>query len=209
MDAFSSSFRAELTQLMHWRRDVRQFQTKPVDEALVRQCLDAFLLAPSVGLSEPWRIIRVTSQTGKAKAIANFERANADALTHYDGSTATTYTQLKLSGMREAPVHLAVFCDEATPKGRGLGATTMPEMRRYSVVSAITLMWLRARAMGLGLGWVSILDPQQLKRDLDIAQDWALIGYFCLGYPKANSLTPELEELNWEERRGHVPVQER
>lgn len=209
MEAFSSTFRAQLTQLMQWRRDVRHFQTDPVDEALVRQCLDAFLLAPSVGLSEPWRIIRVTSNAAKSKAIANFEMANAEALTQYDGERSDNYARLKLSGMREAPVHLAIFCDELTPKGRGLGASTMPEMRRYSVVSAITLMWLRARAMGLGLGWVSILDPDQLKADLDVPPEWSLIGYFCMGYPKANSLTPELEEMNWEERRGHVPIEER
>lgn len=209
MKVFCEQFRAELQELMRWRRDVRRFERTPVDEALVRQCLDAFLLAPSVGLSEPWRIVRVASDPARAAALANFEKANQAALGTYDGSKAARYARLKLSGMREAPVQIAVFCDDATPKGAKLGTQSMPEMRRYSVVSAITLMWLKARALGLGLGWVSILDPERLKRDLHICDDWSLIGYFCLGYPQEASKTPELEAQGWEERQRTLTIEER
>ncbi|PKQ12610.1 MAG: 5,6-dimethylbenzimidazole synthase [Alphaproteobacteria bacterium HGW-Alphaproteobacteria-1] len=209
MSQFSEDFQADLRDLMRWRRDVRRFRPDPVDEALLQECLATFALAPSVGLSEPWRIVRVESPTARAAALTNFEAANTAALDGYDGEKARVYSGLKLTGMREAPVQLAIFCDEATDKGAGLGAATMPEMRRYSVVAAITQFWLYSRARGLGLGWVSILDPDRLCQDLDIPEDWALVAYLCIGWPEEESAAPELELAGWEQRRHHVPVETR
>ncbi|MFU8833794.1 5,6-dimethylbenzimidazole synthase [Roseovarius autotrophicus] len=209
MSQFSQDFQADLRDLMCWRRDVRRFRTDPVDEALLRDCLATFALAPSVGLSEPWRVVRVQSPAARAAALTNFTAANATALDGYKGEKARLYSGLKLSGMREAPVQLAIFCDEATGKGAGLGAATMPEMRRYSVVAAITQFWLFARARGLGLGWVSILDPARLCQDLDIPDDWALVAYLCVGWPEQECATPELELAGWERRRQDVPVETR
>ena len=209
MEAFSDSFRTDLSQLMRWRRDVRRFRSDPVDEALLMQCLDTFRLAPSVGLSEPWRIVRVISPELRQKSIENYQTANATALEGYDGEKAAMYSGLKLSGMSEAPEHIAIFCDDSTSKGSGHGATTMPEMRRYSVVGAINLMWLHARSHGLGMGWVSILDAPKLCADLDIPQDWSLIAYLCIGWPEANSTTPELETAGWETRCAALPIETR
>ncbi len=185
---------------MQWRRDVRRFRTDPVEAAVLDRCLSAFGLAPSVGLSEPWRVIRVQSPKARAAAIANFEAANAEALLGYADEKAKLYAGLKLSGMREAPEHLAIFCDNGTDKGARLGAGTMPETRAYSVVGAITLFWLAIRAEGLGLGWVSILDAEALSRDLDVPPDWRLVGYLCVGWPEAIEITPELEKSGWERR---------
>ncbi|WP_092500503.1 5,6-dimethylbenzimidazole synthase [Meinhardsimonia xiamenensis] len=207
MPGFSPAFRSELARLMRWRRDVRRFRADPVDEATLDECLAAFAMAPSVGLSEPWRLIRIESAAARAEALANFEAANARALAGYAGERAALYSRLKLSGMREAPVQLAVFCDEATEQGMGLGAATMPETRRYSVVAAITQMWLAARARGLGLGWVSILDAEALARALSVPGDWKLVAYLCLGWPAEESDIPELERAGWETRRG-LPVVE-
>ncbi|MBM1691036.1 5,6-dimethylbenzimidazole synthase [Sulfitobacter geojensis] len=209
MDTFTDAFRAGLHDLMRWRRDVRQFRTDPVDEALLRQCLDTFSLAPSVGLSEPWRILRVTSPEARAKAISNFEDSNAQALTGYGGDQAKLYASLKLSGMKEAPQHLAVYCDDTTEKGAGLGVASMPEMRRYSVVGAITLMWLTARSLGLGVGWVSVLDPTRLNADLDVPEGWSLVAYLCIGWPQQNTLTPELETKGWEVRAPDLHIENR
>lgn len=209
MEAFSDSFRTDLSQLMRWRRDVRRFRSDPVDEALLMECLDTFRLAPSVGLSEPWRIVRVKSPDLRQKAIQNYQIANAAALEGYDGDKAALYSGLKLSGMSEASEHIAIFCDDNTAKGSGLGATTMPEMRRYSVVGAINLMWLHARSHGLGMGWVSILDAPKLCADLDVSNDWSLIAYLCIGWPEANSTTPELETAGWESRRAALPIETR
>ena len=209
MSRFTPDFQSDLIDLMRWRRDVRRFRTDPVDEALLRQCLDTFLYAPSVGLSEPWRIVRVDSHGARSAALANFRDANAQALDGYSGERAKLYSSMKLSGMQEAPVQLAIFCDEGSGKGYGLGALTMPEMRRYSVVAAITQFWLFARAQGLGVGWVSILDPARLCRDLGVPQDWALVGYLCVGWPETFSETPELEHAGWEDRRGALPLEMR
>jgi len=207
--AFTDDFRTQFDLLMRLRRDVRRFRTDAIDEAVLMRCLDAFRLAPSVGLSEPWRVIRVESDAARAAALENFQAANAKALAGYSGEKARLYSTLKLSGMQEAPVQLAVFCDDATDKGLGLGAGTMPETRRYSVVSAITLFWLALRIEGLGLGWVSILDPDRMARDLNVSQDWHLIGYFCVGWPEVQSDTPELEQVGWECRDETLPVKVR
>jgi len=209
MSRFTKDFQNDLTDLMRWRRDVRRFRSDPVDEAVLTACLDTFLLSPSVGLSEPWRVVRLDSAPARAAALENFRSANADALAGYDGERAKLYSGLKLSGMQDAPVQLAIFCDDETTKGAGLGAGTMPEMRRYSVVGAITHFWLAARAQGLGAGWVSILDPQRLARDLDVPADWSLVGYLCVGWPEDESLTPELETAGWEDRRGTLPIETR
>lgn len=209
MHAFSDEFRAGLNDLMRWRRDVRQFRTDPVEETLVSECLSTLSLAPSVGLSEPWRVLRVRSDTARAAALENYKTANAKALEGYGGDQAELYATLKLSGMQEAPEHIAIFCDDSTHKGSGLGAATMPEMRRYSVVGAITLMWLHARTLGLGIGWVSVLDPDQLCRDLDAPSDWSLVAYLCLGWPRDVSLTPELETKGWEARAAALHIEER
>ncbi|MFU8862715.1 MAG: 5,6-dimethylbenzimidazole synthase [Rhodobacterales bacterium] len=209
MRQFDEAFQNQLTELMRWRRDVRLFRTDPVDEAMLRHCLDAFLLAPSVGLSQPWRLLRVQSDAARKAAVENFEAANAEALAGYSGDKAASYVGLKLSGMREAPVHLAVFCDEATTTGHGLGAATMPEMRRYSVVASVMQFWLLARAHGLGVGWVSILDPEQLSRDLAVPADWRLVAYLCIGWPETDSETPELELQGWETRQDEIEVETR
>jgi len=207
--SYSEAFRAELTDLMRWRRDVRRFRTDPVEAALLARCLAAFGLAPSVGLSEPWRVIAVESAAARAAALANFEAANAQALAGYVGEKARLYSQLKLSGMREAPLQLAVFCDDGTAKGAGLGAATMPETRAYSVVGAISLFWLAARAEGLGVGWVSILDAARLARDLEVPADWRLIGYLCVGWPETLDDIPELEQIGWERRAPALVMEAR
>ena len=209
MPDFSEQFRQDFIQLLRWRRDVRRFRTDPVEGAVVKRCLATFSLAPSVGLSEPWRVVRVRSETARKAATENFEAANSKALQGYSGEKARIYSSLKLSGMRDAPEQFAVFCDDATAKGAGLGAATMPETRRYSVVAAIVQFWLAARTEGLGVGWVSILDPARLCRDLDVPPEWTLVAYLCVGWPKETGVTPELEQAGWEHRNTTLEILER
>jgi 5,6-dimethylbenzimidazole synthase len=206
---FDTEFRDQLNALFRWRRDVRRFQTTPVDEDVLARCLQTIPLAPSVGLSEPWRVLRVSSETARSAALKNFETANEDALAGYSGEDAELYASLKLSGMREAPVHLAIFCDDETSQGKGLGAGTMPEMRRYSVVAAVMQFWLAARAEGLGVGWVSILDAPRLTSDLDCPEGWSLIAYLCIGWPELDTETPELAKAGWESRTPTLTMEER
>ena len=206
---FSPAFREELAALMRWRRDVRRFRTDPVPDDLLARGFQAFTLAPSVGLSEPWRILRVDSAPARDACLDNFRACNARALDGFDGDRAATYSRLKLTGMAEAPVQLAVFCDDGTEKGHGLGALTMPETRAFSVVGAITHLWLALRAEGLGLGWVSILDPTRLAHDLDVPDGWRFIGYLCIGWPETEDTMPELERAGWETRSPTLHLETR
>lgn len=199
---FSPAFRRELEVLFQWRRDVRRFETTVVPERLIAQVIRAAASAPSVGLSEPWRFIRVGSTAARAAVAANFEEANALALAAQPVEKRAIYARLKLAGLREAPVQLAVFCDESSGQGGGLGIATMPEMRRYSVACAVMQMWLAARARGLGIGWVSILDPHRVADDLAAPDGWSLVAYLCLGYPVEDHIDPELERAGWQERHS-------
>jgi 5,6-dimethylbenzimidazole synthase len=199
---FSDDFRAKLHELFLWRRDVRRFQSDPLAPGALARLIDAACLAPSVGLSQPWRFVAVDDAARRAAIIENFNACNAEALGAYEGAEGALYARLKLAGLRDAPCHLAVFVDEDTPQGLGLGRRTMPEMLAYSVVGAICHMWLAARAEGIGMGWVSILDPTRVREVLDLPSAWRLIGYFCLGYPEREDDRPELEREGWERRQA-------
>jgi 5,6-dimethylbenzimidazole synthase len=197
---FDAPFRARLEDLFRWRRDVRRFRAEAVEDALIDELIGLAALAPSVGNSQPWRFVNVADAGRRDKVIADFEARNADALADYDGQQAKLYASLKLAGLKEAPVHLAVFADTETTAGRGLGRKTMPEMLEYSVVGAVTTLWLAARARGLGMGWVSILDPDKIAEILEVETSWKLIAYLCIGYPQEQHLDPELDRAGWQKR---------
>jgi len=200
--SFGASFQAEFEELLAWRRDVRHFKTDPVPAEMVEHLLDLTGLAPSVGNAQPWRFVSVDEPARRAAIIENFQQANQAALGHYDGERAELYARLKLAGLREAPRHFAVFCDEGTPQGAGLGRLTMPETLRYSTVLAIHTLWLAARAQGLGLGWVSIIDPVQATATLDVPKNWRFVAYLCLGFPAEDHLEPELQRKGWQPREA-------
>jgi 5,6-dimethylbenzimidazole synthase len=199
--AFDAAFRAHLRDLFVWRRDVRRFLTTPLPQGTLERLLELACLAPSVGLSQPWRFVAVEDPQRRAAVKRNFETCNADALAAQAPMHRDRYARLKLAGLDEAPVHLAVFADRETSQGHGLGRMTMPEMIEYSVVAAVHTLWLAARAEGIGLGWVSILNPQTIATILGVPAHWTFIGYFCLGYPAAEDSAPELERADWERRR--------
>ena len=201
---FDAAFRNGFAELLAWRRDVRHFRPgEPPDEAMLAELFDLAALAPSVGNCQPTRFVRVDNEARRAAVRANFEAANREALDAYRGDRAALYANLKLAGLRNLPVQVAVFCDEATEQGHGLGARTMPEARRYSTVCALHTLWLAARARGLGVGWVSILDPGGIAEALDVPRAWGFIGYLCVGWPKEEHLIPELERVGWQAREPH------
>ena len=200
--SFDASFRQSFAELLSWRRDVRRFLTDPVAPALIDELLDLACLAPSVGNSQPWRFVSVESPERRSEIRANFEDCNAKALAGYGGEKAKLYAGLKLSGLSEAPVQLAVFADEETGAGAGLGRQTMPETLRYSAVLAVHTLWLAARAQGLGVGWVSILDPARVAATLETPAAWSLVAYLCLGTPVEEHLDPELERFGWQAREA-------
>jgi 5,6-dimethylbenzimidazole synthase len=201
---FTPDFVEQLDCLLKWRRDVRHFQTRPLAQGLLDTLLDLACLAPSVGNSQPWRFVRVVSPECRAAIIAHVDDHNAQAAALYHDEERAAYDALKLHGLIEAPEHLAVFCDIEPDEGHGLGRQTMPETLVYSTVLAIHTLWLSAYARGVGMGWVSILDPHVIAPVLDVPTTWRFIGYLCLGYPMEYHDIPELERRGWQARIGHA-----
>jgi len=203
MKRFDDIFRTQLRELLIWRRDVRRFRTEVLPPGTIERLIDLACLAPSVGLSQPWRFVIVDDPARRRAVLDDFRSCNADALKSYADNLAARYAKLKLAGLEEAPSQVAIFAEPATETGHGLGRRTMPEMVEYSVVAAIHTMWLAARVEGIAMGWLSILTPGHINKVLDVPETWRLLGYFCLGYPQAESDTPELERAGWERR--HAP----
>lgn len=197
---FDAEFREAFRDLVLWRRDVRRFRRDPVDPALIDALLELASHAPSVGHCQPWRFVLVESAERRELIKSSFARANTKALENYEGEQRAQYARLKLEGLDAAPVHLAVFADEATEVGSGLGRRTMPETLHYSVVGAVQTLWLAARAEGLGVGWISILEPDVVRSALDVPETWTLVAYLCIGRPVEEHLDPELERHRWQPR---------
>lgn len=199
---FDQTFANTFEQLLVWRRDVRRFKTDPLDTASVRHLIELACLAPSVGNAQPWRFVNVESPARRAVVRQSFERCNHDALADFRGDQARLYAQLKLSGLDDAPVHIAVFCDRETRAGHGLGRKTMAETLDYSVVASIHNFWLAARMVGIGVGWVSIIDPVEVTTALEVPETWHLVAYLCVGYPVEEHDQPELARLGWQHREA-------
>lgn len=198
------SFLDELMDLFASRRDVRRFQKRPIPAIEIEKLKQSIALAPSVGLSEPWRIISVESIGSRQAIYQSYLRCNEAASHLYQGPQQTLYRSLKLAGLQEAPVQLAFYVETLPTQGHGLGIQSMPESLEYSVVAAIQNLWLAARDMGIGVGWVSIIDPTEIRTILNVPPSWKLVAYLCIGYPMFSEIEPELQTCGWESRKPIV-----
>jgi 5,6-dimethylbenzimidazole synthase len=188
------------------RRDVRSgFLPETLADDVLLRLLGAAHNAPSVGLMQPWRFIVIRSLRIRGAVRDIFCQAHQLASDSYEGERAELYRGLKLEGILEAPQNLCIACDPVNERGHRLGRQSMPETAIYSAVCAVQNLWLAARAEGIGVGWVSILDPEALKSLLGIPAHMVLVAYLCLGYVDGFQLRPELERLGWEQR---VPLAE-
>lgn len=208
---FSSQDSELLQQVLRHRRDVRgnRFLPTALADSDVQSILDAALSAPSVGFSQPWEFVLVKEAATRKKIADSFFVENEKAKALFEAKQFETgkleqYEQLKLEGILEAPLNIAVFYNPK--KGPVLGQTSMPEMGKYSVVCAVQNMWLMARSLNIGMGWVSILDPERVKAILNAPQDRELIAYLCLGHVDKFYDQPELELMQWEERKKKEQV---
>jgi 5,6-dimethylbenzimidazole synthase len=198
---FSERETMVLEEIMLNRRDVRgnRFLPKAVNDNVLDKLLSAALYAPSVGFSQPWEFVVIRQDAVKQQVKDSFDTENDKAKEFFAGEKQALYTRLKLEGITEAPVNIAVFykpCE--TPV---LGQTSMEEAGLYSVVCAVQNMWLMARSLNLGMGWVSILDPVQVKRILNAPERLRLVAYLCIGWVDKFLPGPELEALQWEKRK--------
>jgi 5,6-dimethylbenzimidazole synthase len=196
---FSAAERAAVYRAIGSRRDVRaDFIGDTVPDDVLERVLAAANLAPSVGLSQPWRFIVVRDLVSRRRVRAAFEAANASAAAAYTGEELERYARLTLQGILEAPVNICVVCDDDPQRGHGLGRQTMPETARYSTVCAIQNLWLAARVEGLGVGWVSIIDPRELRAIFAIPERLTIVAYLCVGYVRGFADEPDLLRAGWE-----------
>jgi 5,6-dimethylbenzimidazole synthase len=188
------------------RRDVRSgFLPEPLTDDVLLRLLGAAHNAPSVGLMQPWRFIVIRSPRVRASVHEIFSQAQCLAAASYEGKRGELYRGLKLEGILEAPQNLCIACDPVSERGHRLGRQSMPETAIYSAVCAVQNLWLAARAEGIGVGWVSILDAEALKSLLGIPSHMVMVAYLCLGYVDGFEARPELERVGWEQR---VPLAE-
>ncbi|SNR51601.1 cob(II)yrinic acid a,c-diamide reductase [Lutibacter agarilyticus] len=201
MNKFTSEDIETLENIILSRRDVRgnRFIDKDISKEDLEKILFAGVNAPSVGFSQPWEFVVVKDAAIRTKIKQSFFEENEKAADLFEGKKGDAYTQLKLEGISESALNIAVFYK---PKEHPvLGQTSMKEAGVFSVVCAIQNMWLMARALGVGLGWVSILNPNKVKTILNAPEDRELIGYLCLGHVDFFYENPELEKLKWEKRK--------
>jgi 5,6-dimethylbenzimidazole synthase len=198
---YSELDRAAVYRAILERRDVRTgYLPNPLDDAMLSRLLDAAHHAPSVGFMQPWRFI-VVRDAGLRRAVHdNFARANAEAAVSFSDERRAAYGRLRLEGLLEAPQHLCVVCDTTSERGHRLGRNSMPQTAAYSVACAIQNLWLAARTEGVGVGWVSILDPLAIRALLHIPHYVELVAYLCIGYVNTFSDVPDLERNGWEQR---------
>ena len=198
---FDESERRAVYRAIRERRDVRRgFLPEPLPGELLNRLLEAAHNAPSVGMMQPWRFIVIRDFAVRQAIHEIFLDANQMARDSYEGEQQKNYAGMKLEGILEAPQNLCIVCDSQSSQGHQLGRRTMPETALYSAVCAIQNLWLAARAEGVGVGWVSILEPNRVRRALEIPEHITLVAYLCLGYVEAFAGVPDLERSGWEKR---------
>ncbi len=189
----------DLYEAIHSRRDIRQFRPDTVPDDVLMRILDAAHHAGSVGFMQPWNFILVRDLETRRRVKAVFERENAAAAEHYAGERRRLYDSLKLEGLLDSALNVCVTCDR-TRGGRVLGRNTIVDTDLYSTCCAVQNLWLAARAEGVGVGWVSILDPKLLRELLELPPSVVPVAYLCVGYPLQFRDQPLLEEVGWRDR---------
>jgi nicotinate-nucleotide--dimethylbenzimidazole phosphoribosyltransferase len=200
-DEFSSVEKELIQRVIHARRDIRQFRSAPISADVLSRILEAAHAAPSVGFMQPWNFILVQSPEIRRQIKESFNTVSAQEKSKLDGTArGELYSSLKLEGILEAPLNIAVTCDHSRNESFVLGRAPMPQTAPYSVCLAIENLWLAARAEGVGVGWVSILDQTAVEKTLRLPSGVELVAYLCIGYPVEFSSIPLLQEVGWRER---------
>jgi 5,6-dimethylbenzimidazole synthase len=199
--AFSPAERDVLYRVMRARRDIRRFLPRPVPADVLGRILEMAHYAPSVGFMQPWNFILVNSLELRRQIKTLFDAVNARQQQQVEAvDRRDLYASLKLEGILEAPLNLVVTCDHRRDAPFVLGRGPMPETDLYSTCLAIQNLWLAARAEGVGVGWVSILDRAATEQLLGFPEGVQLVAYLCLGYPIEFADKPMLETVGWKNR---------
>jgi 5,6-dimethylbenzimidazole synthase len=201
---FSDHERDAVYRVIFERRDVRRnFLRKPIPDDVLARILTAAHHAGSVGFMQPWDFVVIRQGATKRTVKQLFLKTNEQAAMRYTGARADLYRSLKLEGIEEAPVNIGVTCSRQRGGRHVLGRFTVRDTDVYSTCCAIQNLWLAARAEGIGVGWVSILDHGALKQVLGVPRPVKVLAYLCLGYVSDFATQPDLEMAGW---RARIPV---
>ncbi len=195
---FNDTDRAAVYRAIYERRDMRHFVRGPVDPAVLQRLLDAAHHAPSVGYMQPWRIARITDSSLRMALHDAVERERlqtADAL----GKRRDEFMKLKVEGMLDCGELLVMALMDGREK-HIFGRRTLPEMDLASVSCAIQNMWLAARAEGIGVGWVSLFDADEVRTLLRMPDGAKPVAILCVGQIDQYYPEPMLEMERWAAR---------
>ncbi|WP_405048636.1 5,6-dimethylbenzimidazole synthase [Rhizobium rhizogenes] len=199
--AFSQEERNAVYRAIETRRDVRdQFKSDPLPDDLVQRLLEAAHAAPSVGFMQPWNFILIRQPETRERVWQAFHQANEEACAMFAGDRRAQYQQLKLEGIRKAPLSICITCDTKRGGPVVLGRTHNPATDVYSTVCAVQNLWLAARAEGVGVGWVSIFHEEAIKAILGIPEHVKIVAWLCVGYVDELYDMPELAVKGWRDR---------
>ncbi|MEL4504567.1 5,6-dimethylbenzimidazole synthase [Luteococcus sp. H138] len=198
--AFDEQTIDALDRVLSSRRDIRRFRPDPVPPELVDKLIAAGHAGPSVGHSQPWRFIVVQDPQLRDQAAAMADRSRLWQAAKLAPQRGQQLLDLKLEGLREAPLGLVVACDRRTPAIGVLGRATFTDADMWSCAAAIENIWLTARAHGLGMGWVTLFQPQELADLLGLPEGVETLGWLCLGWPDERPPSPGLERLAWSQK---------
>lgn len=200
-NAFSETERRGVYRAIHERRDVRsQFLSDEIPPDVLARLLKAAHHAPSVGFMQPWDFIVIESRDVRETMLAMFEEENQKAAERFEGERKAHYRSLKLQGILESPLNLCITCDRSRGGPHVLGRNSIVDTDLFSTCLAVQNLWLAARAEGIGVGWVSILDQEQLSAALNLPEHVYPLAYLCLGYVSEFLDQPELEAKGWRDR---------
>ncbi|WP_394835062.1 nicotinate-nucleotide--dimethylbenzimidazole phosphoribosyltransferase [Pendulispora rubella] len=201
---FDEDARAALYRIMELRRDIRHFRPGDIDDDVLARILGAAELAPSVGFSQPWAFIVLRDPAIRARIRQSFLRCREAEATRFPADRRETYLEFKLEGIEESTLNVCVLADLRPRDEAILGTTVQPESVRASVCCAVQNLWLAARAEGIGIGWVSIVEPSVLREELALPRGVEPIAYLCVGHAEEFRERPLLEENGWRPRRASV-----
>ena len=198
---FNDAERAAVYKAITLRRDIRrQFEAAPIPPDVLIRILSAAHQAGSVGFMQPWDFIVVDDYQTRRQVLESFLRERDRSAELYEGERKELYLSLKLEGILESPLNLCVTCDRTRGGPHVLGRSTILETDLYSTCCAVQNLWLAGRVEGIGVGWVSILDPVQLARILGLPENVVPVAYLCLGYVHEFPHSPELARAGWRQR---------
>jgi 5,6-dimethylbenzimidazole synthase len=198
MTEFSNQEKSGLYKAIYTRRDVRShFDSKPIDDEILTRILNAAHHAPSVGFSQPWNFILIRDSQTKTKVKKSFEEEKNRSTNQVDDSKKEKYISLKLEGILESDVNICITYDPTRFGPFVIGRSSIPETGIYSVCCAVQNLWLAARSEEIGVGWVSILSNDTLKKALGLPEHIIPVAYLCLGHVKEFAEKPDLEVVNW------------